>query len=84
MMTPDARIAMRSGEEVMIVIVKDSTAKTGKPGSSKMSQHHKKDRAKFLVLSQAEGNKKDNVYMKSVDGFINECGGLSLEHDGLY
>ena len=77
MMTHEARIAMRSGEEVKIGIVKDSAAKTGKPVGGKMSQDHKKSRAKFLRLSQSEGKKNEAAFMKSVDEFINNCGGPS-------
>ena len=32
MMTPEANIAMRSGEEVRVGLVKYISAKTGKPG----------------------------------------------------
>ena len=48
MMTPESRIAMRSGEEVNIGLVKDSAAKTGKHGGGKMYQQHKKNHDKFL------------------------------------
>ena len=64
---------MSSGEEVDIGLIKDRYAKTGKHGEGKMSQHHKKNCAKFLRLSQAEGKKNDVLYMKSVDKFINDC-----------
>ena len=77
MMTPESRIAMRSGEEVNIGLVKDSAAKTGKHGRGKMSQQHKKNRVKLPRLSQAEGKKNDASYMKSVENFINDCDGPS-------
>ena len=77
MTTPEARIAIRSGEEVNIGLVKDSATKTGKPGGGKMSQHHKNSRVKFLRLSQSEGKKNEAAFMKSVDEFINNCGGPS-------
>ena len=57
MMTPESRIAVRSGEEVNVGLVKDISAKMGKYGGGKMSQHHKNNPAKFLQLSQAEGRK---------------------------
>ena len=47
-MNPESRIAMHSGEEVNIGLVKDGSANTGKHGGWKISQQHKKDRAKFL------------------------------------
>ena len=59
MMTPKARIAMRSGEEVNIGLVKDIGAKEVKRGGEKISQQHKKARGKFLQLTQSEGNKND-------------------------
>ena len=74
MMNPEARISMRSGEEVKIGLMKGSSAKTGKPGGGKMYQQHKKSRAKFLRLIQAEVKKNEAAYMKSVDKFINNCG----------
>ena len=77
MMTPEARTAMRSGKEVNIGLVKDSAAKTFKHGGRKISQHHKKNCAKFLRLTQAEENKNDASYMKSVEEFIADCGGPS-------
>ena len=76
-LTPESRIAMHSDEEVKIVLVKDSTAKMGKHGGEKMSHHHKKNRAKFLRLTQSEEKKNDAAYMKSVDKFINNCDGPS-------
>ena len=57
-MTPEASIAVRSVEEVKIGLVKDSAANTGKHGGGGISQHHKKNRAKFLPLTQAGGKKK--------------------------
>ena len=48
MVTPEARIAMHSGEEVNIGLVKDRAAKTGKHGGGKMYQQHKKNHDKFL------------------------------------
>ena len=66
---------MRSGEEVKIGIFKDSDTKMVKHGGGKMSQQHKKARAKFLRLTQADGKKNDASYMKSVDKFITKCGG---------
>ena len=77
MMTPEASTAMRSGEEVNIVLVKYNAVNTGRPGWRKMYQYHNKSRAKFPRLSQSEGKKNDAVYMKSVDKFINDCGGPS-------
>ena len=77
MITPKARTAMYSGEEVNIGVVKDSGAKVVKHGGGRISQKHKKARGKFLRLAQLEGNKNDASYMKSVDKFITECGGPS-------
>ena len=77
MMTPESRIDMCSGEEVNIGLVKDSTAKTVKHGRGKIYQHQKKNRAKFLQLTQAEGKKNDALYMKSVDKFITNQGSPS-------
>ena len=77
LMTPEARIAMRSGEEVKIRLVKNSAAKTVKHGRGKIYQHQKKNRAKFLQLTQAEGKKNDALYMKSVDKFITNQGSPS-------
>ena len=57
MMIPEAIIDMRSGEEVIIGLVKDSATKTGKPGGGKMPQQYKKSRAKFLQLIQPEEKK---------------------------
>ena len=68
---------MRSGEEVKIVLVNNSAAKTVKHGGGQMSQQHKNNCAKFLRLTQAEGKKNDASYMKSVDKFITDCGGPS-------
>ena len=51
-MTPEARIGMRSGEEVKIILVKDSGAKEVKRGGGKMSQQHKNSRGKVLQLTQ--------------------------------
>ena len=56
-MTPEARIAMRSGEEVSIGLVKDSGANEVKREGGKMSQQHKKSCGKFLRLTQSEGEK---------------------------
>ena len=77
MMNPEASIAMHFGEEVKIGIVKDSAANMGKHGGEKMSHHHKKNRAKFLRLTQSEEKKNDAAYMKSVDKFINDYDGPS-------
>ena len=77
MMTLESRIAMRSGEEVEIGLVKDSAAKTGKRVGGKMSQQHKNNCSKFLQLTQSEGKKNDAAYLKSVEEFINGCGGTS-------
>ena len=83
MTTPEANIAMRSGEEVKVGIVKDSTANMVKHEGGKMSQQQKKASSKFLRLTEAEENKNDASYIKSVDEFITECSGPSLEHCGL-
>ena len=48
MMAPESRIAMRSGEEVNIGLVKDSDKNTVKHGRGCMSQQNKNNRAKFL------------------------------------
>ena len=77
MMTPEARIAMRSSEEVIIGLVNYSVTKAGKPGGGEMSQQHKNIRAKLLRLSQAKGKKSEPAYMKSAGGFINSCSGPS-------
>ena len=74
MIIPEARIAMRSGEEVKIVLAEDSSSKTGRIVGGKMYQQHKNIRAKFLRLIQSEGKKNDAMYMKSVNEFINNCG----------
>ena len=44
-----------------------------------MSQQKKNNRTKFLRLTQLEGGGgvNDAAYMKSVDKFINDCGGPS-------
>ena len=74
---------MRSVEEVKIGIVKDNTVNMGRPAGWKISQQHKKIRAKFLRVTQTEGNKNYTSFMKNVDEFILDCVGLSLEHCGL-
>ena len=76
-LTPEARIAMRSGEEFKIGLVKDSGAKKVKCGGGEMSSHHKKACGKFLRLTQWEGNKNDASFMKRVDEFITGYGGSS-------
>ena len=65
---------MRSGEEVDILLVKDSSSKTGSTGGEKIPQQHNNSRYKFPVLSPSERNKNDAMFMKSVDEFINCCG----------
>ena len=82
-MTPEAKIAMHSGEEVEIWIVKDSAANTGKPGGMNIYQQHMNNCDKFLQLTQSEGEKNEAAYMKIVDKFINDWGGPSWEHCGL-
>ena len=57
MMTPEARIAMRSGEEVDIVLVRDSGTEEVKRGLGKMSKQHKKVRDKLLQMTHSEGKK---------------------------
>ena len=56
-LTPEARIAMRYGEEVKIGIVKDGGTKEIKHRGGKMYPHQKKDRTKFLRLTQSERKK---------------------------
>ena len=77
MLTPEARISMRYGEEVNIGLVKDGGAKEIKHWGGKISSHHKKARTKFLLLTQYEGKKKDALFMKIFDEFITGCGGPS-------
>ena len=77
MMNPDSRIAMRSGKEVKIGLVKNSATKTVKYGGGNMYQQNKKARAKLIQLTQVEGYKNGASYMKAVDKFITECGGTS-------
>ena len=77
MTTPDARIDMRFGKEVKIVLVKDRAAKTIKHGGGKIPQQQNMDRDKFLRINQSEGKKNDALYLKIVDKFITECGGTS-------
>ena len=48
-----------------------------KHGRGDMSQQHKKARAKFLRLTQADGKKNDASYMKSVEYLITKYGGPS-------
>ena len=76
-LTPEARIAMRYGEEVKIGILKDGGTKEIKHGGWKMYPHQKKDRTKFLRLNQSKGRKNDASYMKSLYDFITGCGGPS-------
>ena len=76
-MTPEARIAMCFGEEVKIVLVKDSGAKEVKHGERKISQQHKKACGKLLRLNQSEEGGDYSSYMKSADKLITECGGPS-------
>ena len=77
MTTPESRIDIRSVEEVKFGLVKDGGTKEVKRGEGKMPQYHKKAHGKFLGLTQAEGKKNDASYMKIVDEFITDCGGLS-------
>ena len=51
-MTPEARIAMSSGEEVNIGLVKDRTAKMVKHRGGNMPQQQNKARAKFPRINQ--------------------------------
>ena len=74
MMNPKYRTAMRSVEEVKIGIVKDNTVNMGRPAGWKISQQHKKIRAKFLQITQTEVNKNYTSFMKNVDEFILDCG----------
>ena len=76
-LTPEARIAVRSGEEVNIGLINDSSAKEFKRGGGEMYSHHKKACTKFLRLTQSEGKKNDASLMNSVDEFITGCGGTS-------
>ena len=70
MITPETNIAMHSGREVNIGLVKYSAVKTGKPGWRKMYQQRNNNHAKFPQLSQEEEKKNYAAYMKSVDKFI--------------
>ena len=54
MMTPKSRIAMHYYEEVNIGLVKDVGTNEVKHVGGKISQQHKKDCGKFLLLTQAE------------------------------
>ena len=74
---------MRYGEEVKIGLVKDNSAKTGKPGGVNMYQQHKKSRSRFIRLTQLEGRKNGASYMKDIDEFILDCGGPPGEHGGF-
>ena len=48
MLTPESKIAMKSGEEVNIGIAKDGSTKETKHGGGTISSHQKKDSTKFL------------------------------------
>ena len=74
---PESRIAIKSGEEVRIGIVKYGSVNKTKLGGGDMSLHHKKACTKFLQLNQSEGKKNDASFMKSVEEFITRCGGPS-------
>ena len=67
-LTPETKIAMRSGEEVKIGLVKDS-------GANEVKHGDKKSCCKFLRLNQSKGKKNEASLMKSVDEFITRCGG---------
>ena len=53
MITPEASITVRSGEEVNIGLVKDNAENTVKRGGGNMSQQHKNNCDKFLRLNQS-------------------------------
>ena len=53
MITPEASITVRSGEEVNIGRVKDNAENTVKRGGGNMSQQHKNNCDKFLRLNQS-------------------------------
>ena len=57
MMPPEARISIRSGEEVKIILVKDICEKEVKYGGVKMSQQHKRACGKLLLLTHSEEKK---------------------------
>ena len=76
-LTPEARIAMESGEEVKIGLVKYGSTKETKRGGGKMSSYNKKARTKFIRLAQPKGKNSDASFMKSVDEFITGCSGPS-------
>ena len=62
---------MRQGNNVNIGLVKDNSAKTGKPGGGGgMSSQHNKSRDKFLHIIHLEDQKNDAAYMNKVDDFI--------------
>ena len=76
-LTTKSGIAMKSGEEVKIGLVKDGSAKETKHVGGGIFSHQKKARTKFLQLDQSKGKKNYASYMKGVDKFITGCGGLS-------
>ena len=75
MMTPEARTAMRSDEEVKIGLAKNSGEKDVKYRGGKMYQHNKKACGKLPRLNHSEKKKNDASYMKSLEEFITKCGG---------
>ena len=70
MLTPEVRLAMKSGEEVKLGIVRDGGAKENKRVGGELSLQHKKIRNKFLRFTQTDGRKTDPVFMKGLDEII--------------
>ena len=64
MLTPKDRLAMKSGEEMKISLVRDGGAKENKSGGGKFSSQHKKTYNKFQRFNQTEGKKNDPYFMK--------------------
>ena len=83
MLTPKARLAMKSGEEIEIGLVRDGSAKENKREGGKLSSQHKNTRNKFLRFTQTEGKKNDPYFMKGLDEFIMGCGDTPLGQGGL-
>ena len=73
MLTPKDRLAMKSGEEVKIGIVRDGGAKENKRGGGKLSLKHKNIRNTFLCFNQTDGRKTEPAFIKSLDELIIGC-----------
>ena len=76
MLTSEAKADINYGEEFSILIVKDNTVNMGKPRVGETSQQHNKSRSIFPQLTQSEGWNNYASFMKDIDEFILDCGGL--------